>query len=223
VSLRGDQEKRQRARELAREALARGEPTAWFEELYATAGDIEVIPWADLEPNPSFLVWARREILAGAGKRALKVGSGLGDDAEALAGRGFDVVAFDIAPAAVAWARSRFPESSVSYVVADLLALPDGWRHAFDFVLEAYTLQVLPPALRPAAAAAIAGTLKPGGLLLAITRARGLSDPEGEMPWPLTEDELKALFEPHLALRSFEDYLDDENPPVRRFRATFAA
>lgn len=41
------------------------------------------------------------------------------------------------------------------------------------------------------------------------------------MPWPLTKEEL-SLFEDHGLKKVFlEDYLDSEEPPVRRFRATY--
>jgi 2-polyprenyl-3-methyl-5-hydroxy-6-metoxy-1,4-benzoquinol methylase len=76
---------------------------------------------ADLVPNPSLVSWLDEHELAG---RALKVGAGLGDDAEELARRGLAVTAFDIAPTAVAWAKRRFPDSQVDYVVADVLAPP---------------------------------------------------------------------------------------------------
>jgi 2-polyprenyl-3-methyl-5-hydroxy-6-metoxy-1,4-benzoquinol methylase len=213
--------RRGRAREIARAAVERGEPTAWFEELYSQAAGTDSIPWADLSPNPNFIAWARRENLDGRGRRALKVGAGLGDDAEALSELGFDVVAFDIAPTAIEWARRRFPLSTVDYRVADVLAPPAEWNAAFDFVLEAYTLQVLPAQLRGDAAAAIAATLVPGGSLLVIARAREPDEPEGAMPWPLTNAELRGLFEDHLDLVTLEDYVDDEDPPVRRIRAMF--
>ncbi len=110
---------RERARELARRALARGDATGWFEELYAEARSEADISWADLVPNPSLVEWLDAHPVSG---RALKVGAGLGDDAEELARRGLTVTAFDIAPTAVAWARRRFPDSRVDYVVADVLA-----------------------------------------------------------------------------------------------------
>jgi len=41
------------------------------------------------------------------------------------------------------------------------------------------------------------------------------------MPWPLTKEEM-SLFEAHgLKEISFEDFMDSEEPPVRRFRATY--
>ena len=47
------------------------------------------------------------------------------------------------------------------------------------------------------------------------------AEPEGKMPWPLTREEL-ARFQSHgLKAVSFEDFIDDEEPPVRRFRATY--
>lgn len=212
--------RRQTGRELAQAALARGEPSAWFEELYSR-GDLSLISWAELAPNPNLLLWAERERLGGRGLGALKVGAGMGDDAEALAELGFEVVAFDISPSAVEMAKDRFPETAVSYRVGDVLALPDEWLGAFDFVLEGYTLQVLPPELRPSAAKAIGGKLAPGGTLLVIARGRDESDPEGAMPWPLIAREVRGLFE-GLMLVSFEDYVDDEDPPVRRLRAAYS-
>src|SRR5690349_8682404 len=118
------------ARALAAAALQRGDPTGWFEELYAGAAGAGEVPWADLVPNPSMVQWLDREGVTGDGGRALKVGAGLGDDAEELARRGFVVTAFDIAPSAVTWARRRFPGSPVEYVVADALAPPAEWAGA---------------------------------------------------------------------------------------------
>jgi hypothetical protein len=82
--------KRRAARALARDALDRGRPLAWFEELYSGAAGTEAIPWADLEPNPHLVSWLDANPTDGRGRRALKVGCGLGDDAEALAELGFD-------------------------------------------------------------------------------------------------------------------------------------
>src|SRR5207253_3853096 len=131
---------REKVRELARDALHRGEPTAWFQPLYAWAnGDASRIPWADRATNPNLLAWLDAHQTRGDGRSALVVGCGLGDDAEELARRGFGVTAFDISPAAIDWCRKRFPGSKVTYRAADLLAPPAEWTRAFDFVFEAYT------------------------------------------------------------------------------------
>ena len=106
-------------------------------------------------------------------------------------------------------------------LLVDLFALPDEWQARFDFVLESYTLQVLPKALRREAVPMIAKLLAPGGTLLVICRGRSAADPEGEMPWPLLREELGAFEDAGLACLSVEDYADNESPPVRRFRAVY--
>jgi SAM-dependent methyltransferase len=180
---------RERADGFAADALARGEPLAWFEQLYAGARDESAIPWAGLEPHPLLVQW-----LDAAGPepgRALVVACGLGDDAEELARRGFDVTAFDLAPSAIAWAQRRFPQSSVSYLVANALELPQEWNGAFDLVVEIYTLQAIPEELRPAVGAAIVRCVAPGGTLVAVARRRDDDDPPmAGPPWPLTGSEL---------------------------------
>ena len=54
-----------------------------------------------------------------------------------------------------------------------------------------------------------------------IARAREPEDPIGNMPWPLTKEELSLFRLYKLQEISFEDYLDTEDPPVRRFRVTY--
>jgi SAM-dependent methyltransferase len=208
------------ARDIAQRHLDAGDPVGWFEDLYSRAGeDTAIIPWADLVPNPNLVEWLDQQALVSG--LALKVGSGLGDDAEELARRGFETTAFDISSSAIERSRTRFPNSPVSYFVVDLFSAPNEWSSRFDFVLESYTLQVLPPDLRARAIEAIAAFVAPGGTLLVIARGRETNEPEGKMPWPLTKDEL-SLFETHgLKQISFEDYVDSEAPPVRRFRVTY--
>ncbi|HEY2388576.1 MAG TPA: class I SAM-dependent methyltransferase [Candidatus Binatia bacterium] len=211
---------RTRARTLAAESLAAGDAVGWFERLYAEAarGDT-IVPWVDRTPNPHVVAWLDREQPRPG--RALDVGSGLGDTAEELTRRGFTVVAFDVAATAVAETRARFPGSTVDYRTLDLLHFPAELNGAFDLVIECYTLQVLPPEARRRASAALRATLAPGGILLVVARGREPDEPEGQMPWPLTRAEVEAIAADGLTLASFEHFLDDEDPPVRRFRAVF--
>ncbi len=212
---------RETAREIAHKHLDSGDPLGWFEDLYSQADEeSSIIPWAELEPNPNLIDWLDQHGTANSGL-AIKVGSGLGDDAEELARRGFETTAFDISDSAIAWSRRRFPKSSVSYIVADLFSAPIDWKAMFDFVLESYTLQVLPPDLRAEAVRCIASFVAPDGTLLVIARGREPNEPEGKMPWPLKKDELSVFEAQGLRNVSFEDYKDNEDPPVRRFRATY--
>lgn len=168
--------------------------TDWFEPLYeAAAGDADAVPWARGEPSPLLRAWLDQPGLEVADSDALVVGCGLGDDAAELARRGCRVVAFDLSPTAVAWARERFADTGVEFLVADLLDLPGRLRASAGLVVEVRTMQSLPQELRPDAMRAIAATVAPGGLLvhvgLVATSPRAARTAEGP-PWPLSPDEL---------------------------------
>ncbi|NNE67423.1 MAG: SAM-dependent methyltransferase, partial [Pyrinomonadaceae bacterium] len=76
-------ELREQIENLAKSHLESGDATGWFDELYKAAdGDIDMIPWLDLEPNRFLVEWDNGKIGPGDGKRALVVGCGLGDEAE---------------------------------------------------------------------------------------------------------------------------------------------
>src|SRR5216683_4458874 len=99
---------RQRMREIAERTLPSGDLAGFFETVYTTAnGETNEVSWADLQPHPLALEWFQQRHLEGAGRSALVVGCGLGDDAEELARRGFRVMAFDISPRAIAWCEQR--------------------------------------------------------------------------------------------------------------------
>ena len=210
------------ARRLAERATISGDPLGWFEPLYLAAENgTATVPWADLAPNPHLTGWTH--LNPDTMRTAVVVGCGYGDDAEWLAGRGLDVTAFDIAPTAIHACRRRFPDSSVNYRVVDLLDLPAAWtRQRYDLVVEAYTLQVLPPGSHQRRAAIQSLAAITGSVLLIIARGRDEDDPLGDMPWPLLPTELDSLAEADLRILGWDDYYDTEDPPVRRFRVTFS-
>jgi SAM-dependent methyltransferase len=179
-------------RVLVRASLAAGDPTGWFEQLYTAAARGEAqVPWTRGAPNAELAGWVR----PGAGRRALVVGSALGDDAELLAAAGWAVTAFDVAPAAVEAARTRFPQSTVEYVVADLLAPPGQWRRAFDLVVEIINIQAMPRGYRTAALTALAGFLAPGGTALVSEVAEESTDVSAWTgpPWPFSRAEIESV------------------------------
>ncbi|MGW4955753.1 class I SAM-dependent methyltransferase [Nonomuraea sp. NPDC004186] len=202
------------ASRLAAESLAHGDPTGWFERLYAeSASGDAIVPWDSRSPHFLLTEWAH----PGHG-RTLVVGAGLGDDAEHLAGLGYETVAFDVSESAVRLAQERFPGSEVRYQVADLLAPPPEWRHAFDLVVEIMTVQALPEPLHGRAIAAIAEFVRPGGTLLVIASGREEGGPVFAPPWPLTPSEIGAFATGGLESGKVEDLRDGER---HRWRAAF--
>jgi SAM-dependent methyltransferase len=208
-------EARRIARALMRESAARGDSLGLFEPLYAQAnGSAEAIQWTDQVVNPYLQRWLSAH--PGGKGRALDVRCGLGDSAAAMAA-GYAVAAFDISPTAVAWAQRRFPTVPIDWCVSNVIDLPATWQRAFNFVVEIYTLQVLPPDERRLAMKALASMVAIHGTLLVICRGREPLDPPGEMPWPLTLSELKDLESLGLDGESIEEVFDEEDPPVRRW------
>ncbi len=207
---------------LAERAIAAGNPTAWFEQIYAAAeiGQTEV-PWDRRAPSRFLLQWAEQRGLAGDGRTGLVVGCGLGEDAEYIAGLGYQTVAFDISPTAIATARRRFPDSAVRYTTANLLDPPAAWHRAFDLVVESLTLQALPDPPRREAIARVGDLVATGGTLICIARARDDGEAVAGPPWALTRSEIDALGQTGLQPVRIEDLRDEALPWPRRWRAEF--
>jgi len=193
----------------------------WFSYVYDSADDDPAkIPWARLAAHPLLTQWLERNG-AISGLRALDVGCGLGDNAEELAKASAKVTAFDYAERAVQWTRQRFPESQVSYRVADLFAPPSEWLGAFDFVHESGTLQTLAPERLPQAAQALASFVAMDGRLLVIAAARESDEPQ-TTPWrPLTRREIESLAIDGLALENLDDFPPQSSCGSRHWRATY--
>jgi 2-polyprenyl-3-methyl-5-hydroxy-6-metoxy-1,4-benzoquinol methylase len=193
---------------------------AWFETVYAQAqGDPAAVPWAQLSPHPLLTDWLSLQ-KAFAGARALDVGCGLGDNAEALCAAGAQVVAFDLVAEAISWTTRRFPKSGVTYRVANLFEPPDEWRSAFDLVHECYTLQALPEIMLPGAARSLASCVAPNGRLLVIARARNDGQEAEGPPWPLSRSRIDMLAVDGLRLETLEDIPADE-VRARHWRAVY--
>ncbi len=240
-------DKRARTRELAKEFAERGDALGWFDALYKeAAGDNEKIPWADLEPNRFLRAWAEKSGLRGAGRRALVIGCGLGDDAFYLDDLGFEVTGFDISPTAIEWARRLHADREIRFEVADLFDPPVEWTvtrnsvviargsagsktknpvaiargsdRGFEFVLEVYTIQPLPIDMRERVMDSIASFVAPGGELVVVTRGRGDDEEVVKVPWPVSRKELARFEENGLVQTYFEVMPDDtDDEPADRF------
>lgn len=211
----------QQVQNLAIEYINKSQPSAWFDVLYASAhGDPQQIPWAKLTPHPYLQDWLNHQSFT-PGIKALVIGCGLGDDAEALAKLGFVVTAFDISPTAIAWCQKRFPDSPVNYEVADLLAIPPQWHLAFDLVFECRNIQSLPLNLRDAVIKSVAALVAPGGTLLLITHVRDTEAEPSGPPWPLSNAEL-AQFE-NLGYRKIAEqlFIEPTRPDIKQIRIEY--
>lgn len=176
--------------------LSEEKPTDWFENLYAgsnTSG--EGVPWANMDTHPVFKDWLSKNAISGNGKKALVVGCGLGDDAIELENLGFNVTAFDVAESAIEICKKRFSNSTVDFVTADLLAGIPEWENQFDFVLEIFTIQALPPKYEELVIKNLSKLIAPYGELMVITEVQNAPrNFEVGPPWLLNHNYIE-LFE----------------------------
>lgn len=145
-------------------------PTDWFENLYAET-DVEGqgVPWANMTAHPLFKKWIDQHQNIGKDKTALVIGCGMGDDAIELEAQGFEVIAFDVSSSAIELCKKRFPDSKVNFVQADLIEGVPDWHQKFDFVLEIFTIQALPPKYESILIKNVADFVAENGKLLIIT------------------------------------------------------
>jgi SAM-dependent methyltransferase len=208
---------------LASASLAAGDPTGWFDRLYAAGARGQVpVPWRRRQPHPLLARWATEQELSGAAQRAVVVGCALGADAEYVASLGFDTTGFDISGTAIRLTRQRFPGSTVRYVVADLLSYPQAWLRAYDLVIEIITVQALPDPPRCQAIANISRLVGPGGTLLAIAAVHHDDTPDTPLPpWPLRRAEIEAFGADGLSPTRIEITAIPGQPDDHRWLAEF--
>lgn len=197
-------------------------PTGWFDSIYTDAeGDYRAVFWADLEPNPYLLEWLNNSIFNHIACRAIVIGCGVGDDAEALSEEGYEVTAFDISPEAIQLCKNRYPNTKVNYLVADLFDYPSHWAESFDLVYECNTIQVLPGKYRIKARDSMVSLLAPRGYILVSCRSRLKGEQEDDLPLPLDKEEIDGFIRCGLSEESFVAYNDNQEPSVPHFFASY--
>jgi SAM-dependent methyltransferase len=206
-----------RADELAGEAIGRGEPTAWFDRLYAEGADGLVgLPWDRTAPHPLLAEWTAAQGPGAPRGRAVVVGCGLGADAAHLAGLGHETLGFDLSDTAIGIARERHAASGAAFRALDLLALPPDLVGAFDLVVEIFTLQALPDPPRTEAAAAVRSLVATGGTLLAIAfRDDGSRPLDQGPPFAFPRETMTGLAADGLSLVGLEEVADPGGPRWR--------
>ena len=206
---------RKKLENLVTEHQQKNDFTGWFEDIYTDAlGNPEQVPWAKMQPHPCLENWVKIANITK--KKALVIGCGLGDDSEILAQYKANVTAFDIAPSSIEWCQKRFNNSSVNYLVADLLNLDNSWKNSFEIIFESRTIQALPITIRKEVIEAIATLLKPGGTLLIVTRLRDTEYTIDGPPWPGSEAELSQFSEYGYQEINRIPYIDTNNPSVKQ-------
>ena len=104
--------------------------------------------------------------------KILEIGCGEGRDAGYLLERGYDVLATDVSPAAVDYARKRFPEFAGRFRVLDCLA--ENLDEKFGFIYAVAVIHMLvPDADRAGFYGFIRDHLAPGGVALICTMGNG--------------------------------------------------
>ena len=189
------------------------EASAWFDGLYAKNKETqENIPWARFSVNPLLQTYLEKKTRHQG--KALVIGCGLGDDAEALAELGYDVVAIDVSESALSQAKERFPNTKVFYEKQDIFEMPTEYDAHFDFVFESLTIQSLPVEFRTQMIQAVSDTVAKGGELLVVAheRTKMFDGP----PWPLQREEID-LFLKECKEISFERVMEPSGISDKRF------
>lgn len=207
---------------MVRSYQEKDDPLGWFDSIYTNArGDYTKVFWADLEASPYLLQWLKECSPLTEDKRAIVIGCGVGDDAEAISDAGYSVVAFDISPEAIRLCKERYPETRVEYRVANLFDYPAEWREAFDLIYECNTIQVLPGKYREQARDAMISLMADSAHILVSCRSRLKGEQEDDVPLPLDKDEIDGFQKCGLSEESFLAYDDTQDPPVPHFFACY--
>ena len=149
-------------------------------------------PWDKGAPSPGLLDFLSRERIRG---RVLVPGCGAGHDVRALAQDCAEVVGLDIAASAIKAAESFSRATIERYLCADLFALPEELRGAFDWIWEHTCFCAIDPSRRVAYVEAMHGALKTEGHLLAVFYLDPKNDvPTEGPPFEVTVPELDDLF-----------------------------
>ena len=150
-----------------------------------------------MAPHPLFKKWIDQQSSPENEKTALVIGCGLGDDAIELEEKGYKVTAFDVSESAIDLCKKRFPTSNVDFVTADLLQGIPAWFKKFDFVLEIFTVQALPPKYEDVLIKKIADFVADNGHLVIITEVQSQQRTyEVGPPWLLNNNYIQS-FEKH--------------------------
>jgi len=214
-------------KQMVKEHHENDEPFSWCDSVYTDAqGDYKAVFWADLEASPYLVKWLEKnknQLTSNLqDKKAIVIGCGVGDDAEALSDYGYKVTAFDISPEAIKLCKKRYPNTKVDYLVADLFDYDKAWLENFDVVYECNTIQILPGEYRIQARIAMSNLLSKNAHILVSCRSREKNEKNDEIPLPLDYEEInKFVTDDKLKEISFKAYNDNQTPSIPHFFAVY--
>ena len=210
-------------KQMVKEHHENDEPFSWCDSIYTDAkGDYKAVFWSDLQASPYLIKWLEENKQHAKNKKAIVIGCGVGDDAEALSDYGYEVIAFDISNEAIRLCKNRYPNTKVNYLVANLFDYKESWLENFDLVYECNTIQILPGEYRNKARKAISNLLCKNAHILVSCRSRKKNEKQDEIPLPLDFEEINNFVtKDALTEISFKAYDDSQIPSVPHFFAVY--
>jgi cyclopropane fatty-acyl-phospholipid synthase-like methyltransferase len=176
-------------------------PTSWWEDLYRSS-NVADLPWYTPLLDSDFELALKMRLPEGG--KVLDLGTGPATQAIALAKRGYEVVASDVAPSAIEKAKHMAAREAVriDFRVDNILdsKLEDG---LVDAIVDRGVFHVMPPESRPRYVAAVQRILRPRGYLL--LKAFSDKEPRQEGPYHISPAELRARFERDFEVLSIGD------------------
>lgn len=135
--------------------------------------------------------------------KVLIPGCGYGHDARAFAEAGFEALAVDFAPLAIARGKEIHVEckNNLCFEEADFFELPSRYAAHFDYIYEYTCFVAFPPERREEYVNTVYELLKPGGRLIGCFYNHGQ---EGGPPFDANREDVQALFESKFDLQTLE-------------------
>jgi cyclopropane fatty-acyl-phospholipid synthase-like methyltransferase len=192
-------------------------PTDWWEDVYRNS-DVADLPWYTPSLDPDFDRALKTHLPKGG--RLLDLGTGPATQAIALAKRGYEVVATDIAPSAIAKAKHAAERAGVriDFRVDNILEsrLPDAF---VDAIVDRGVFHTLAPESRAQYVARVHRILRPHGFL--VLKAFSDKEPRQEGPYHFAPADLRGTFERSFDVLTIEDAVF-HGPNVRPPKALIA-
>lgn len=181
------------------------QPTAWWEDLYATS-DVASLPWYTPELDADFEKALSTHRLQG--KRILDLGTGPATQAMNLASRGFEVVGTDISPSAIrkAKAAAKAAGLAIEFRVDDVLKSKLS-ADIVDVIVDRGVFHVLPPEKRNVYVETAHRVLRPAGWLL--LKCFSDKEPGTFGPYRISAKELRGYFRETFDILSIVDTVFD--------------